>query len=138
MMRQLRSASLCLLLAWTCLSHAGSPGEAAAAAPHPVASATPASTTPASTTPASTTPASSDVAVPQPPVPAIPPPPRSTPPPGSAEGQGAIAAEQAAAGEENPDWAVTLQRIASSVVSIDVDQTRAFDTEWNNSAQATG
>ena len=33
---------------------------------------------------------------------------------------------------------MTLQRIASSVVSIDVDQTRAFDTEWNNSAQATG
>ena len=141
MKRQLRSASLGLLLAWTCLGNAGSPGDgAAAAAPRPAASAAPASTTPVSSSPASTTPASSAVAVPEPPVPAISaPPPRSPPPPlGSAEGQGAIAAEQAAAGEENPDWAVTLQRIASSVVSIDVDQTRAFDTEWNNSAQATG
>jgi len=33
---------------------------------------------------------------------------------------------------------VTLERIASSVVSIDVDATRAFDTEWNATAQATG
>ncbi|HUK02883.1 MAG TPA: trypsin-like peptidase domain-containing protein [Steroidobacteraceae bacterium] len=46
--------------------------------------------------------------------------------------------QQAAAGEENPDWAVTLERIASSVVAIDVDSTRAFDTEWNSTAQATG
>ena len=46
--------------------------------------------------------------------------------------------QQAAAVEENPDWAVTLERIASSVVAIDVDSTRAFDTEWNSSAQATG
>jgi len=47
-------------------------------------------------------------------------------------------AQQAAAVEENPDWAVTLERIASSVVAIDVDSTRAFDTEWNTTAQATG
>ena len=47
-------------------------------------------------------------------------------------------AQQAAAVEEDPDWAVTLERIASSVVSIEVDATRAFDTEWNHSAQATG
>lgn len=47
-------------------------------------------------------------------------------------------AQQAAAVEESPDWAVTLERIASSVVSIEVDATRAFDTEWNTSAQATG
>jgi S1-C subfamily serine protease len=47
-------------------------------------------------------------------------------------------AQQAAAVEEDPDWAVTLERIASSVVSIEVDATRAFDTEWNSSAQATG
>jgi S1-C subfamily serine protease len=47
-------------------------------------------------------------------------------------------AQQAAAVEEDPDWAVTLERIANSVVSIEVDQTRAFDTEWNSSAQATG
>lgn len=40
--------------------------------------------------------------------------------------------------DEQPDWARTLERIANSVVSIQVDQTRAFDTEWNASAQATG
>ncbi len=45
---------------------------------------------------------------------------------------------QAAAVEGNPDWAETLERIAGSVVSIDVDMTRAFDTEWNATAQATG
>jgi S1-C subfamily serine protease len=43
-----------------------------------------------------------------------------------------------AAAEANPDWAVTLGRIAGSVVSINVDATRAFDTEWNATAQATG
>src|SRR5215831_8361780 len=125
MVRQLRCASLCLLLAWACVGNAASPGDAGPAA--------------ASSAAAGAAPASS-AAVPQPPLPAIPPPTRPTPPPplGTPEGQGAVAAEQAAAGEENPDWAVTLQRIASSVVSIDVDQTRAFDTEWNNSAQATG
>src|SRR6185312_2732400 len=47
-------------------------------------------------------------------------------------------AQQAAAVEENPDWASTLERIASSVVSINIDATRAFDTEWNTTAQATG
>jgi S1-C subfamily serine protease len=46
--------------------------------------------------------------------------------------------QQAAAVEGNPDWAVTLERIAGSVVAIDVDATRAFDTEWNSTAQATG
>ncbi|MCE3284981.1 MAG: hypothetical protein K0R70_1237, partial [Steroidobacteraceae bacterium] len=40
--------------------------------------------------------------------------------------------------EENPAWDRTLERIASSVVSIEIDQTRAFDTEWNQSSQATG
>jgi S1-C subfamily serine protease len=35
-------------------------------------------------------------------------------------------------------WARTLQRISSGVVAIKVDATRAFDTEWNESAQATG
>src|SRR5689334_686147 len=34
-------------------------------------------------------------------------------------------AQQAAAVEEDPDWAVTLERIASSVVSIEIDATRA-------------
>ena len=39
---------------------------------------------------------------------------------------------------ETATWASTLERIAESVVSIKIDQTRAFDTEWNSSAQATG
>jgi S1-C subfamily serine protease len=128
MLRQLRCASLCLLLSWACAGAALADG----------APATPAPTSAAPVAPAA--------AVPEPPGPLPPgpvpppnaPPSRTAPPLGTLEGQGAIAAEQAAAVEENPDWAVTLQRIASSVVSIDVDQTRAFDTEWNNSAQATG
>jgi pro-apoptotic serine protease NMA111 len=36
------------------------------------------------------------------------------------------------------DWARTLERIASSVVTIQIDQTRSFDTERNVTAQATG
>jgi S1-C subfamily serine protease len=36
------------------------------------------------------------------------------------------------------DWAATLSRIASSVVAIQIDQARSFDTERNTSAQATG
>ncbi|MEZ5500338.1 MAG: PDZ domain-containing protein [Steroidobacteraceae bacterium] len=61
---------------------------------------------------------------------------------------GALAAEapaevpgqvlQEAVAQESAGWARTLTRIAQSVVSIKVDQTRAFDTEWNSSAQATG
>jgi S1-C subfamily serine protease len=39
---------------------------------------------------------------------------------------------------EDTAWAETLERISSSVVSIRVDSTRAFDTEWNTSSQATG
>jgi S1-C subfamily serine protease len=35
-------------------------------------------------------------------------------------------------------WTETLERISSGVVSIRVDSTRAFDTEWNTSSQATG
>jgi pro-apoptotic serine protease NMA111 len=31
-----------------------------------------------------------------------------------------------------------LERIASGVVTIQIDSTRAFDTEWNTTAQATG
>jgi S1-C subfamily serine protease len=61
----------------------------------------------------------------------------NAPPPAAAE-QNAQVAQQAAAVEANPDWAVTLERIAGSVVAIDVDSTRAFDTEWNSTAQATG
>lgn len=39
---------------------------------------------------------------------------------------------------EDADWTATLDRISSGVVSIRVDSTRAFDTEWNSSSQATG
>jgi len=39
---------------------------------------------------------------------------------------------------ETPAWEQTLASIAPSVVTIEVDQTRAFDTEWNQSSQATG
>jgi S1-C subfamily serine protease len=39
---------------------------------------------------------------------------------------------------ETPVWDETLARIAPSVVTIEIDQTRAFDTEWNQSSQATG
>ena len=114
-------------------------------------SAAPASTTaaPASTAaaPASTaaapasssTPTNTAAPVPEPQTPtpgeSPPPPPASRAP---AESQASQAAQQAAAVEGNPDWAETLERIASSVVSIDVDSTRAFDTEWNSTAQATG
>src|SRR5262245_45986036 len=40
--------------------------------------------------------------------------------------------------EESPAWTRTLERIADGVVSIQIDGVRAFDTEWNTSAQATG
>ncbi len=39
---------------------------------------------------------------------------------------------------ERAAWRETLQRVASGVVAIRVDSTRAFDTEWNQSGQATG
>jgi len=39
---------------------------------------------------------------------------------------------------ESDAWRTTLEKISSSVVSIKVDSTRAFDTEWNKSSQATG
>ena len=48
---------------------------------------------------------------------------------------GLLAGVQAA---ESPAWDRTLERIAPSVVTIEIDQTRAFDTEWNQSSQATG
>src|SRR5579863_1970122 len=73
--------------------------------------------------------------------PALPPmPPGETQPAPAAPPAGATPSLPAppAAAEANPDWAVTLGRIAGSVVSIDLDATRAFDTEWNATAQATG
>ncbi|MBS0578416.1 MAG: trypsin-like peptidase domain-containing protein [Proteobacteria bacterium] len=60
----------------------------------------------------------------------VPPPPTAVEP--------AAGVPLAPAAEGNPDWAETLGRIAPSVVSINVDATRAFDTEWNTTAQATG
>jgi S1-C subfamily serine protease len=36
------------------------------------------------------------------------------------------------------NWTQTLERIATGVVTIQIDSTRAFDTEWNSTAQATG
>ena len=39
---------------------------------------------------------------------------------------------------ESAAWRRTVERIASGVVSIKVDATRAFDTGWNESSQATG
>jgi len=44
----------------------------------------------------------------------------------------------AAADTEPVAWRRTLERISSGVVTIKVDATRAFDTEWNASSQATG
>jgi S1-C subfamily serine protease len=82
------------------------------------------------------TPSTATTAVPSPP-PASAPAAPGPPPPAGETGQ-PTAAQAAVAVEGNPDWAVTLEHIAPSVVSIDVDQTRAFDTEWNTTAQATG
>jgi S1-C subfamily serine protease len=40
--------------------------------------------------------------------------------------------------EESSRWTRTLERISTGVVAIQIDATRAFDTDWNTSAQATG
>ena len=67
-----------------------------------------------------------------------------TPPPpagGSPAQQATAPALQPAAQpprREDATWAATLERIAQSVVAIEIDATRAFDTEWNTSSQATG
>jgi len=50
----------------------------------------------------------------------------------------ALLAVKAAAADETHAWDQTLSRIAPAVVTIEIDQTRAFDTEWNQSSQATG
>lgn len=52
-------------------------------------------------------------------------------------GVAAIAWQPARAADDSA-WSATLERISSGVVSIRVDSTRAFDTEWNSSSQATG
>jgi len=50
----------------------------------------------------------------------------------------ALAAAGTAAVAQEPAWNTTLDEISSGVVSIQVDSTRAFDTERNQSSQATG
>jgi len=50
----------------------------------------------------------------------------------------ALALTLTATAAEDTAWTETLERISSGVVSIRVDSTRAFDTEWNSSSQATG
>jgi S1-C subfamily serine protease len=50
----------------------------------------------------------------------------------------ALLCSVAASAAEDTAWNETLERISSGVVSIRVDSTRAFDTEWNSSSQATG
>ena len=47
-----------------------------------------------------------------------------------------VQAELPAAEGESAAWRATLARVAESVVSIQIDQVRAFDTEWNTSSQA--
>ncbi|MEO7773912.1 MAG: trypsin-like peptidase domain-containing protein [Steroidobacteraceae bacterium] len=83
------------------------------------------------------------------PNPAAGPPPGAVPPTTvvpAAPGQGgalqpagdASAALAAPMRREDATWTATLERIAQSVVAIEIDATRAFDTEWNTSSQATG
>ena len=50
----------------------------------------------------------------------------------------ALALYLPAIADDDTAWTNTLERISSGVVSIRVDSTRAFDTEWNSSSQATG
>jgi S1-C subfamily serine protease len=55
---------------------------------------------------------------------------------GALLGASLVAAAPLTAQEQS--WNRTLERIASGVVSIQIDSTRAFDTERNQSSQATG
>ena len=122
-MRFMRPLWLSLSLSLAALAHAAGP------------------TTPSASTGAAPTTAVAPTA-PPPASPAVPqqPPAGVAPGPPPQEGDGAAGnmTQGSVAVEANPDWAVTLERIAPSVVSIDVDLTRAFDTEWNTTAQATG
>lgn len=62
---------------------------------------------------------------------------QNAPPQLVAQSQASQAALSQSEGE-SAAWRGTLARVAESVVAIEIDQTRAFDTEWNSSAQATG
>ncbi len=44
----------------------------------------------------------------------------------------------AASAADDSAWRRTLENISSGVVTIRVDSTRAFDTDWNQTTQATG
>ncbi len=44
----------------------------------------------------------------------------------------------AAAPAQDQEWSAMLERISSGIVSLDVDVPRAFDTDFNQSSQATG
>jgi pro-apoptotic serine protease NMA111 len=54
------------------------------------------------------------------------------------EAQEAVASAVPVPDAEDSRWTRTLERVASGVVTIQVDLARAFDTEWNMSSQATG
>jgi len=127
----MRFVRLALFAAITCCAATGAAADPPRAAPQAAPAPLPV------TVPAAPQPGPQPGSPPLPPGNAI-----AEPPPASGPGApGAAApqiAQQAAAGEVNPDWAVTLERIAGSVVSIDLDMVRAFDTEWNTTAQATG
>ena len=49
-----------------------------------------------------------------------------------------LVAAPAGAQRATTEWNQTLERISTGVVSIRVDSTRAFDTNVNQSTQATG
>ncbi|HEV3180439.1 MAG TPA: trypsin-like peptidase domain-containing protein, partial [Steroidobacteraceae bacterium] len=124
-MRFMRLLCLCLFLSCATVCAAGGPLSATASAAAPAAAAP--------STPAVPQPAPPGESPPvQPPAQLLP----GNPPVVGTQPTAVL--QQAAAVEGNPDWAETLERIAGSVVSIDVDSTRAFDTEWNSTAQATG
>src|SRR5579863_10329293 len=120
-MRRLRPLGLCLLF-FSCAALAQIPHAPGASTTAAEVAAAPALPPP----PANASPGAPPLVTPGP------------PPPGGETGQRPNPAQAAVAVEENPDWAVTLERIAPSVISINVDLTRAFDTEWNATAQATG
>src|SRR5882724_1584 len=124
-MRLMRLLCLCLFLSCATVYAAGGPLSATAGAAAPAAAAPSTPAVPQPAPPGESPPA-------QPPAQLLP----GNPP--AVGTQPMAVAQQAAAVEGNPDWAETLERIAGSVVSIDVDSTRAFDTEWNSTAQATG
>src|SRR5215510_7903394 len=62
---------------------------------------------------------------------------QAPPAPGSAAPPPAVALANVT-GPEDSRWTRTIERVASGIVTIQIDQVRAFDTEWNTSSQATG